>query len=146
MLQLTEQHPTFFRPFMAPCLDAMVAIVQHAAFRRTTRLFAMEFMLSLCESAPDMLRKHLAQIETMLRTAAMFVCHVPDEPDWASKEDDLTNSQSLLDVPDDASAMAAIGDDAFDRIARAIGGRAMVRARCPSHRVVCLPNARLASS
>lgn len=89
-------------------------------------MFAAEFVTSLCESAPELLRKHLPQIESLLRTAAAFVCHVDDDPEWASKEEEMSNTQSFADVIDDAAAMSAVADDIFDRLATAIGGRAMV--------------------
>jgi hypothetical protein len=90
-------------------------------------MFAVEFFLSLCESAPDMLRKSMAEIEAMLRTAAVFVCQTPDDPDWAIKEDDIGTIQIAdSELVDDLSAMTAVGDEVFDRLATAIGGRALV--------------------
>jgi hypothetical protein len=51
----------------------------------SVRAAALEFVLSLCETAPDMIRKHMPLISTLLELAAGFVCHVVDDPLWASK-------------------------------------------------------------
>ncbi len=92
-------------------------------------MFALEFILSMCECAPEMLRKFMAPIETVMRTAAEFASYMKDDPEWYKKDDDLNNLQSFGDDDtDDGTAMAALGDDALDRIATAIGGRLTVRA------------------
>ncbi len=105
-------------------------------------MYALEFVLSLCESASEMLRKHMDTIERVMHLAAQFACHVADDPAWAGKEDDFTNTQGFADdATDDATAMTALGDDALDRIARAIGGRLCVRSclwmRCGMAGRVC---------
>ncbi len=47
-----------------------------------------------------------------------------------AQEDEVVNVQGFDDEgTDDAGVMCAHGDDAFDRIARALGGKVMVRAR-----------------
>jgi hypothetical protein len=95
-----------------------------------TRMHALEFVLTLCETAPDMLRKHMGPIETVMQIAAGWVCHMQEDPLWHTKDDDFNNKQSFGDdATDTATAMVALGDDTLDRIPKAIGGRLCVRGR-----------------
>ena len=124
--------------------DSMAARVTHSGSFRSrcrvcarvvasTRMFALEFILSMCECAPEMLRKHMPLIESVMRIAADFACHMADDPEWCTKDDDLNNLQTFGDVDTDVgTAMCALGDEALDRIAAAIGGRLIVRdaAKC----------------
>jgi hypothetical protein len=90
-------------------------------------MYAMEFVLSLCETAPDMLRKHMGPIETVMQIAAGWACHMKDDPLWHTKDDHFNIQSFADDSTDTASALTAIGDDTLDRIPKAIGGRACVR-------------------
>ncbi len=91
-------------------------------------MFALEFVLSICETAPDMLRKHIGQIEAVLQVSAQYACYMEDDPAWHTKEDHFSDLQAFGDAESsDGAAMAAMADEAFDRIATAIGGRAIVR-------------------
>ena len=87
-------------------------------------MFALEFVLSMVECSPEMMRKHMGLMEGVMRTAAEFSSAMDDDPEWHKKDDDLNGLQGI--VTGDEGAMAALGDDTLDRLARALGGRLMV--------------------
>ena len=88
-----------------------------------SRTTAMEFILALCESRPTMVRKRGDLLEHLLDTCFPALCEVEemDTESWASAPE---NDDTYGDVEDTDAFCNAI-EQAFDRLATAIGGQTM---------------------
>lgn len=62
------------------------------------RQLALEAMVTLCETAPAMVRKQVPSgVRTLTPLVLDMMCELDDEPDWALKDDaaDDDNEQSV---------------------------------------------------
>lgn len=82
-----------------------------------TRSMAAEVLLTLAENAPGMMRKEPSFVISFLPACLRWVCLVEEDEDWYTSA-----------TPDDQDneALHAIAEQALDRVARALGGKAIL--------------------
>lgn len=130
LVQIAEVHPKFFKPSLAAVAEAMLFLVAQQALEDETRELALEVVLSLCESAGAMMRKHAKPaVAQLVPLVIQLQTEVEDDDTWATKFDDpQTFSEAGADDGETLSDAAAA---AIDRLATALGGNAVLPAAIP---------------
>ncbi len=114
---VAEASPKFLRKHMDMVTSSMIQIAATSALDDSTRTAATEFVLSLCENAGGMVRKSRKVVAEALQLSLRLLCEVEDNEDWGTAEQADGFGDSL---PDELSEL---GDQAVDRLARALGGK-----------------------
>ncbi|RKP10154.1 armadillo-type protein [Thamnocephalis sphaerospora] len=113
-IELAERLPKLFRPVLANLVTICVKIVQEdGQFEERTRQSALELLLTLCEAAPSMLKKVPNFAATVVPLCLKMMSELEDDKEWYTAEelDDGDNDENYI-----------IGEQAMDRLARALGG------------------------
>ncbi|KAF9969006.1 hypothetical protein BGZ65_012375, partial [Modicella reniformis] len=95
----------------------MIELVKKKELEDRTRQSALELLLTLAECAPGMVRKVQDYTTTIVPVALEMMTELDDDEDWYTTDD--------LDEGDN-DANYVIGEHAMDRMARALGGKAML--------------------
>lgn len=117
-VDLAELDPTFLRPCLASVVQAMMTIASHTSLEDATRQLGVEFLITLCESKPTMLRKLPKFVENLIPIVLKFMLDLEDDEDWNEQSD-----EDNIDI-----ANSDVGEEALDRLALALGGKSLVPA------------------
>ncbi|KAF9129600.1 hypothetical protein BGW39_004001 [Mortierella sp. 14UC] len=117
MIELAEHSPRLFRHVIVDVLPFMIEIVKKKELEDRTRQSALELLLTLAECAPGMVRKVPDYTTTIVPVALEMMTELEEDEDWYSTDD--------LDEGDNDENYV-IGEHAMDRLARALGGKAML--------------------
>ncbi|KAJ1658463.1 importin subunit beta-3 [Dispira simplex] len=121
LTELAEQYPKPFRPVMANLLTFCVQISGNTDLEDSTRQGALEMLLTLAESSASAVRKTPSFCETVVPTAMAMLAEMDED------EDDKTwyTVENLGNDDEEADSNSALGEQAMDRLARALGGKYM---------------------
>jgi len=115
-VDLAELDPTFLRPHLVTVITAMITIATTTTLEDNTRQSAMEFLVTLAENRPGMLRKLPKFLETLVPVVLNFMLELEDDPEWNQGEEedevDITN--------------ADVGEESLDRLSIGLGGKQLV--------------------
>ncbi|XP_065841037.1 importin-5-like isoform X3 [Oscarella lobularis] len=117
-IELAENSPKVLRPFVPQCFDLMLKICGTNELEDSWRHLGFEFIVSLTEEVPARVRKHHKYIEPIVQQALAFMVDLDDNLEAWSKE------ESINDEDDDSSAV--VGETSLDRLACALGGKAIL--------------------
>eukprot|EP00002_Diphylleia_rotans_P019939 TRINITY_DN385_c0_g1_i1.p1 TRINITY_DN385_c0_g1~~TRINITY_DN385_c0_g1_i1.p1 ORF type:complete len:1092 (-),score=290.69 TRINITY_DN385_c0_g1_i1:178-3453(-) len=116
-INIADEQPKFIRSQISVVVDGMLGIAMSTTLEDETRHLALEFLVSLAEKAPAMIRKFPGYVQKVLPVAFAFM--LPDEEDlaeWNAAEEgeggDITNKD--------------IGEETLDRLALALGPNAVM--------------------
>ena len=130
LVEICEVSPRFLRPFAGVLGQAMVSIARAATLATATRCMAVEFLLTLAENASGMVRKERAVVAATVAMALALLCEAGDEPNaqWAERPESAAWEEG------EDGRLACVGEEAVDRIARALGAKAVLPvAFAPQH-------------
>jgi len=116
-VEVAEVEPLFLRPYVVPLIDAMFQIGSAAGLEPETRHMAIEFILTLAENKPGMVRKIPALVERFLPICLQFMMELDESEEWYNQEDD---------EDDEELTNKDFGEEAIDRFALALGGKTIV--------------------
>eukprot|EP01090_Pellita_catalonica_P016710 TRINITY_DN4861_c0_g1_i1.p1 TRINITY_DN4861_c0_g1~~TRINITY_DN4861_c0_g1_i1.p1 ORF type:complete len:1108 (-),score=211.60 TRINITY_DN4861_c0_g1_i1:685-3954(-) len=116
LVELVDLEPTFLRPHLSTVVKVMANIANAAHFPESMRQLGLEFLTTLAERAPGMIRKLKEYIDLVLPIVLNFMLMIPDEPDWGNVEKGSKVEISFSDI----------GDECLDRIAMKLGGPVIV--------------------
>lgn len=122
-------HPTFLRPHLQAFGQAMVYIASREALDSGTRELGLEILLSIAESAGGMVRKSNWLVQALVPLAMQMICELPEDEDWCKKYDSPETFTEFGD--DDDESLSEAGTAAIDRIARSLGGKAVLPVASP---------------
>ncbi|KAF9289191.1 hypothetical protein BGZ68_009889 [Mortierella alpina] len=117
MIELAEHSPRLFRHVTVTLVPFMLGIVKNKDLEDPTRQSALEFLLTLAECAPSLVRKIPDFARAVVPVAMEMMTEMEDDDEWYSADD--------LDE-DHQDDNYVIGEQAMDRLARALGGKAML--------------------
>ncbi|RKP13549.1 armadillo-type protein [Piptocephalis cylindrospora] len=115
--ELAEASPRLLRPALPGLTAFCVQCMDAEALEDQTRSMAAEVLLTLTENAPGMMRKEPSFVVSFLPACLRWVCLVEEDEDWYTT--------ATLDNEDN-EALNAIAEQALDRLARGLGGKAIL--------------------
>ncbi|KAJ0181346.1 hypothetical protein K1T71_003431 [Dendrolimus kikuchii] len=118
LIELAESAPKFLRPQLEPIFQVCIKVVGDNDAEDNWRQLALEAMVTLCETAPAMVRKQVpAAVRTLTLLVLDMMCELDDEPDWALQDD-------AADDDNEQNYVAA--ESALDRMCCGLGGKIML--------------------
>ncbi len=114
-VELAEVDPLFFRPVIGPFCELSAKIMTTQTLEDNTRQVALEFLVTLCESKPGMMRKVPNFIPSLVNMCLAMLLELEHDKDWFTRSADaveLTNSD--------------VASEALDRLCLCLTGRVMV--------------------
>ena len=115
IIDLAETCPKFLRPQLDQLFMACMKVYGDKEQEDSWRHLALEVLVTLCETAPAMVRKVAGnQLAQAIQAILQMMTDVDDEEDWA-------NSDELAD--DDNDSNAVVAESALDRLACGLGGK-----------------------
>jgi len=113
-VELAERIPKFLRPGLDQLIEFALRIIGNTNFADNWRQLVLELVVTICESAPAMIRKKDKYIAPLVVQMLHMMTDLEDEENW-SQEDEVE------DVDSDENCVAA--EAALDRLACALGGK-----------------------
>ncbi|KAF9939192.1 hypothetical protein BGZ65_011271 [Modicella reniformis] len=118
MIELAEHSPRLFRQVLIILLPFLLGIVKNAKeLEDRTRQSALEMLLTLAECAPNSIRKLPDFAANLVPVTLEMMTEIEDDEEWYNADD--------LDE-EDPEENHVVGEHAMDRLARALGGKAML--------------------
>ena len=117
---LVELDPLFLKPSLSEICSAMMTISNASTLEPDTRHLALEFLLALAESRPQLARKAPNFLENLLPILLTMMMKVPDDPNWNEQERENESDDEEDDEDVD------IGNESLDRISLAMKGKNLV--------------------
>jgi len=115
-VSMAETEPLFLRPQLTPICDAMLMIASTKEIDAAIRHLTIEFLVSLSESKPGMLRKNNTILNKFVPVLLNYITDIEEEPEWYTTEDSEEFNNTNREV----------AEEAFDRLALSLGGKTMV--------------------
>eukprot|EP00698_Gefionella_okellyi_P011181 TRINITY_DN2935_c0_g1_i1.p1 TRINITY_DN2935_c0_g1~~TRINITY_DN2935_c0_g1_i1.p1 ORF type:complete len:1109 (-),score=299.02 TRINITY_DN2935_c0_g1_i1:650-3934(-) len=116
LIGLAETEPTFLRQHLVLVVSTMTTIAQTNDLDDSIRQLAMEFLMTLAESASSMVRKMGTFVQQVFPIGLSFMLERDeDTSDWNDEEDDS-----------DEESNSSVGEQSLDRLAMALGGKAVL--------------------
>ncbi|CAG8588523.1 5786_t:CDS:10, partial [Dentiscutata erythropus] len=116
-IELGENSPRVFRPVLPIVMPFAINIMKDKSFEEGTRQTALELLLTLSEASPSMMRKTPDFCSQVIPISLEMMTELDDYEEWYTTDD--------LD-DDDNDENYVIGEHAMDRLARNIGGKAVL--------------------
>ncbi|KAG0008239.1 hypothetical protein BGZ80_003661, partial [Entomortierella chlamydospora] len=123
MIELAEHSPRLYRHVLITLVPFMLSIIKNTHLEDRTRQSALELLLTLAECSPNMIRKSAPDFAaTLVPVALELMTELGEDEDEENQEWYTTDD---LDE-EDQEENHVIGEHAMDRLARALGGKAML--------------------
>ncbi|CAG8558443.1 24474_t:CDS:10, partial [Racocetra persica] len=116
-IELGENLPRIFRPVLPIVMPFAINIMKDKTFEDGTRQTALELLLTLSEASPSMMRKTPDFCLQVIPISLEMMTELEDDEGWYTTDD--------LD-DDDNDENYVMGEHAMDRLARNIGGKAVL--------------------
>ncbi|CAK1548631.1 unnamed protein product [Leptosia nina] len=118
LIELAESTPKFLRPQVVTIFQVCIKVVGDTNAEENWRQLALETLVTLCETAPAMVRKMVPNaIGALTPLILEMMCELDDEPDWAVQDD-------VADDDNEQNNVAA--ESALDRMCCGLGGKIMI--------------------
>lgn len=117
LVSIAQIQPLFFKGTLDPLIRLMISVANSQSLEFSTRSIAMEFMVTLCETAPALARRCPPLVEAIVPAAMqMMLEHEIDESEWrALKYGEETLDENCL-----------VGEEALERIAAGLSGKTVI--------------------
>ncbi|KAJ3084297.1 hypothetical protein HK102_000705 [Quaeritorhiza haematococci] len=116
-IDLAGTYPKLFRGVLPQLVAFVAEIMKNTDLETGTKHTALELLLTLAEGAPSTVRKHSQLHSVVIPIAMEWMADLEDEPSWYTTDD--------LD-DEDGEADYIVGEQAMDRLARALGGKTVL--------------------
>ncbi|KPI93520.1 Importin-5 [Papilio xuthus] len=118
LIELAESAPRFLRPQLETIFEVGIKVVGDTEADDNWRQLALEALVTLCETAPAMVRKQVpVAIRRLTPLVLAMMCELDDEPDWSVQDD-------VADDDNDLNYVTA--ESALDRMCCGLGGKIML--------------------
>lgn len=117
LVELVEVAPTLFRKSLDEYVKFFAQVTGTASLDDGIRQLAAEFLVTLAEVSPGMVRKYQPFVELAFPCMLSLMVDLEDDQEWHNAE--TTENDEM-----DSNSIA--GEQAVDRIACALGGKAVV--------------------
>ncbi|KAJ1980936.1 importin subunit beta-3 [Dimargaris xerosporica] len=119
LVELAESFPKPFRPVMNDILTFCMQVSSNTQLEDSTRQSALELPLTLAEASPVMARKTPDFAPRFAPVALTMMA----ELDMDESDKSWYTTENLEEEDDDDEANYCLGEQALDRVARALGGK-----------------------
>lgn len=118
LIDVADAAPQFFKTQMQVALEAMYTVASTKALEDSLRHLAVEFLVTLTEKAPAMVRKMPAFTQHLFPLALNMMLETEDNQEWyqGGSGDEEDTEYTSYDV----------GEEALDRISIALGGKTLL--------------------
>jgi hypothetical protein len=113
LIEITVSQASFFKKHATSVIGAMYTIAKTANLDESVRHLAMEFMISLAETSPSMVKKIPQFVDNVFPLCMTMMLDIADDDDWAETYDDDEMELTNYDV----------GLESLDRLALSVGGK-----------------------
>jgi len=113
-VELAEKMPKFLRPGVDQLIEFALRVIANTNFADNWRQLVLELVITICESAPAMIRKKEKYIAPLVVQMLQMMTDLEDEENWALEDE-------VEDVDSDENCVAA--EAALDRLSCALGGK-----------------------
>uniref|UniRef100_A0A7S0LEM7 TOG domain-containing protein n=1 Tax=Coccolithus braarudii TaxID=221442 RepID=A0A7S0LEM7_9EUKA len=121
-VELADSQIKFLKRYLQDCVSAMLQIASMTNLQDNVRHLALEFLLTVAESAPTMARKLPDFVNNAVPVALQMMleieCDTPEELREWEEEDDEEEDTEINNYD--------VGEEALDRLAIAMGGKTMM--------------------
>uniref|UniRef100_A0A7S0J6U6 TOG domain-containing protein n=1 Tax=Calcidiscus leptoporus TaxID=127549 RepID=A0A7S0J6U6_9EUKA len=121
-VELADSQIKFLKRDLEACITAMITIASNAQLEDSVRHLALEFLLTVAESAPTLARKLPdfcgRAVPVALQMMLEIECDTADELREWEEEDDEEEETEINNYD--------VGEEALDRLAIAMGGKTMM--------------------
>ncbi|CAH2099620.1 unnamed protein product [Euphydryas editha] len=118
LIELAESAPKFLRPQVETIFQVCIKVIGDTDQEDNWRQLALEALVTLCETAPAMVRKVVPNAVRMLTPLILqMMCELDEEPNW-SIEDNAAD--------DDNEQNYVAAESALDRMCCGLGGKIML--------------------
>ncbi|KAG0255635.1 hypothetical protein BG011_004999 [Mortierella polycephala] len=117
MIELAEHSPRVFKYVTITLLPFMLGIIKKKELQDQIRTSALELLLTLAESTSNFIRKVPDFATTLVPVTLEMMTELEDDEEWYTADDHDSEDQGEIYV---------IGEHAMDRLARALGGKAIL--------------------
>ena len=115
IIDLAETCPKFLRPQLEQLFAACLKVLGDSNQEDSWRHLALEVVVTLCETAPAMVRKVAgSQIPTVIQATLHMMTDIDEDEDWATSDEV---------AEDDSDSNAVVAESALDRLACGLGGK-----------------------
>ncbi|KAF9194751.1 hypothetical protein BGZ49_003131 [Haplosporangium sp. Z 27] len=123
LIELAEHSPRLYRHVLITLVPFMLSIIKNKHLEDQTRQSALELLLTLAECSPNMIRKSAPDFTSALVPVALeLMTELGEDDDEINQEwystDDLNDEEQEENY--------VVGEHAMDRLARALGGKALL--------------------
>lgn len=124
LISLVREKPAFVRPLLTEVVSLMLAVVDQENMEESTRVCAMEFLVTLSEMGGGMMRKEKKQLTLIVTLACRRMAMLDEDPTWAAKPCHSKSFSHDADEIDDA--LLTFAGQALDRLASTVGGKTIM--------------------
>lgn len=115
IIDLGETCPKFLRAQLDHLFGACIKVYSDTNQEDSWRHLALEVVVTLCETAPAMVRKVAGgQLAQAIQSILHMMTDIDDEDDWATSDEA---------ADDDSDSNAVVAESALDRMACGLGGK-----------------------
>ncbi|XP_050354155.1 importin-5 [Nymphalis io] len=118
LIELAESAPKFLRPQVETIFQVCIKVIGDTDQEDNWRQLALEALVTLCETAPAMVRKVVPNAVRILTPLILqMMCELDEEPNW-SVEDNAADDDNELNY--------VAAESALDRMCCGLGGKIML--------------------
>jgi hypothetical protein len=86
LVELADVEPTFLRPHLPTVINAMLIIANTAQLQDGIRQLGLEFLVTLAEQRPGMVRKVPNFVQNLIPVVLNFMLDIEEDPDWGASD------------------------------------------------------------
>ncbi|EEA05322.1 HEAT repeat family protein [Cryptosporidium muris RN66] len=125
---ISESDPAFYRQHFGIFFSQILAIAQNKQIGTDLRQAAVECLLCVVETRPNMCTKHNNFVNDMITTLLSFMLEFEDDPNWAEihpEQEENEDNEFESDIEDE-DCLYPIGEEGLDRLARALDAEVFI--------------------
>eukprot|EP01091_Cochliopodium_minus_P017432 TRINITY_DN6828_c0_g1_i1.p1 TRINITY_DN6828_c0_g1~~TRINITY_DN6828_c0_g1_i1.p1 ORF type:complete len:1109 (-),score=350.97 TRINITY_DN6828_c0_g1_i1:38-3364(-) len=115
LIELATEFPSFYKTQINMIIQMFIQIATSKSLEDTTRQLALEFLVSIAENNPAMLRKAQNGVPSLIQLIVTFMLELQDDEEWINSKDETSLEITNYDV----------GSESLDRCSRSLTGKSV---------------------
>ena len=99
MIELAENCPKVLRSQLEPLVQLCLKVMDDADVENAQRHLALEILVSLCETAPAMVRKQSQLLKPVIHQVLQLMVDLDDDDQWALQDEDEDEDRYVQSSP-----------------------------------------------
>ncbi|KAI9089986.1 armadillo-type protein [Phlyctochytrium arcticum] len=116
-IELADVHPKSMRAVIPQLVSFTTDVMKNEDIDMSRRQTALELLMTLSEAAPAMMRKHGGFVQTLVPILLQWMANLDEDEKWYTVDDVEDDDPESDDI---------LAGEALDRLARALGGKAVL--------------------